>query len=40
LFDAQDDIDKKRELLIADIESKLGKKEIVAELFQFAWRVM
>lgn len=40
LFDAQDDIDKKREQLIADIESKLGKKEIVAELFQFAWRVM
>jgi len=40
LFDAQDDIDKKREQLIADIESKLDRKEIVSELFQIAWSVV
>ncbi len=33
LFDAQDDVDRQREALIAQIEGKLEQKEIIQQLF-------
>jgi hypothetical protein len=40
LFDAQDDIDRLREQLIADIEGKLGQKTILQELFSIRWKII
>jgi hypothetical protein len=39
LFDAQDEIDRRREALIAQIEAKLGQRTQVRELFAIHWRV-
>jgi len=40
LFDAQDDIDRHREQLIADIEGKLGQKTTLQELFSIRWKII
>ncbi len=37
LFDAQDDVDRQREALIAKIEGKLQQKETARPLFQVRW---
>jgi len=37
LFDAQDDVDRQREALIAQIEGKLRQKESVQPLFLIRW---
>jgi len=37
LFDAQDDIDRRREELIAEIEGKLEQKTTLLELFSIRW---
>lgn len=39
LFDAQDDIDRQRGLLIAEIEGKLQQRTSLKELFTVRWRV-
>ena len=39
LFDAQDDIDRRREQLIADIEGKLQQRVAQTELFSIRWRL-
>lgn len=39
LFDAQDDIDRRRGELIAEIESKLDAKTKLVQLFAVCWRV-
>ena len=38
LFDAQDDIDRRREQLIAEIEGKLQQRTSQVELFSLRWR--
>jgi adenine-specific DNA-methyltransferase len=40
LFDAQDEIDRRREQLIADIEGKLQQKVETTELFTIRWRLV
>ena len=40
LFDAQDDIDRHREQLIAEIEGKLGQKTTLLELFSIRWKII
>jgi len=40
LFDAQDDIDGRREQLISDIEGKLEQKTTLLELFSIRWKVL
>jgi adenine-specific DNA-methyltransferase len=40
LFDAQDDIDRLREQLIADIEGKLRQKTTLQELFSIRWKII
>ena len=40
LFDAQDEIDRRREKLIADIEGKLQQKIEVTNLFTLRWRLV
>ncbi|HEV8713825.1 MAG TPA: hypothetical protein VGX03_13495 [Candidatus Binatia bacterium] len=40
LFDAQDEIDRRREKLIADIEEKLQQKIEVTNLFTLRWRLV
>jgi adenine-specific DNA-methyltransferase len=40
LFDAQDEIDRHREQLIADIEGKLGQKTTLQELFSIRWKII
>ena len=37
LFDAQDDIDRRREQLIADIEGKLYQTVLETKLFSIRW---
>lgn len=37
LFDAQDDVDRQREALIAQIEGKLQQKETIQQLFTIHW---
>jgi len=37
LFDAQDEIDRRREQLIAEIEGKLQQKRITRPLFTIYW---
>jgi adenine-specific DNA-methyltransferase len=39
LFDAQDEIDAKRDALIAGIEAKLGQRAEMKELFTVRWRL-
>lgn len=39
LFDAQDDVDRQREELIARIEGKLQQKTELVELFEIRWRL-
>ncbi len=39
LFDAQDDIDRRREQLIAEIEGKLQQKTVLSKLFSIAWKL-
>lgn len=39
LFDAQDDIDRRREQLIAEIEGKLQQRTSQVELFSLRWRL-
>jgi adenine-specific DNA-methyltransferase len=39
LFDAQDDIDRRREQLIAEIEGKLEQKTTLLELFSIRWKI-
>ena len=39
LFDTQDDIDRHREQLIAEIEGKLQQKTVLSVLFSAAWRL-
>jgi adenine-specific DNA-methyltransferase len=40
LFDAQDDIDRRREQLIAEIEGKLEQKTVLQELFSIRWKIV
>jgi len=40
LFDAQDDIDRRREQLIAEIEGKLEQKTTLVELFSIRWKIV
>jgi hypothetical protein len=40
LFGARDDIDRRREQLIADIKGKLGQKTILQELFSIRWKII
>ena len=40
LFDAQDDIDRRREQLISDIEGKLEQKTVLQELFSIRWNIV
>ena len=40
LFDAQDEIDRRREQLIAQIEKKLDQAETHTELFRIHWRIV
>jgi len=40
LFDTQDEIDKKRELLIGEIEGKMKQMESQTELFLIRWRIV
>ena len=40
LFDAQDEIDNRREQLIAEIEGKLQQKTVLTELFSIAWTLV
>lgn len=40
LFDAQDDIDRRREQLIAEIEGKLEQKTALQELFSIQWKIV
>ncbi len=40
LFTAQDDIDKKRDALIADIEKQLKSHHNVEEIFRIQWRIV
>jgi adenine-specific DNA-methyltransferase len=40
LFDAQDDIDHRREQLISDIEGKLEQKTTLLELFSIQWKII
>jgi len=39
LFDAQDEVDKQREDLIANIEGKLTQKTALSRLFTIRWRL-
>jgi len=39
LFEAQDEIDTKRDKLIADIEVQLGQKKSISTLFTIRWRL-
>ena len=39
LFDAQDDVDRQREALIAQIERKLNQKEETERLFLIRWSI-
>lgn len=39
LFDAQDEIDRKKEALIGEIEAKLKQSVEVQEIFTIRWRV-
>lgn len=39
LFDVQDDIDRRREQLITEIESKLQQRGSQETLFSIRWRV-
>jgi adenine-specific DNA-methyltransferase len=40
LFDAQDDIDRRREQLIGEIEGKLEQKTTLLELFTIRWKLV
>jgi adenine-specific DNA-methyltransferase len=40
LFDAQDDIDRRREQLISEIEGKLEQKTMLLELFTIRWKLV
>ncbi len=40
LFDAQDEIDRQRERLIADIEGKLQQRTSLVELFRVRWKLV
>lgn len=40
LFDAQDEIEQKRDALIAEIEGKLNQKENLEEVFVIRWRLL
>jgi ERCC4-related helicase len=40
LFDAQDEIDRKREQLISEIEGKMKQSESQTELFLIRWRIV
>jgi adenine-specific DNA-methyltransferase len=39
LFDAQDDIEQKKDTLIADVESRLQQRTTRQEIFAVRWRV-
>jgi adenine-specific DNA-methyltransferase len=39
LFDAQDEIDRQRERLIAEIEGKLQQRTAMAMLFTIRWKL-
>jgi adenine-specific DNA-methyltransferase len=40
LFDAQDEVDRRREQLIADIEGKLQQRTDLQPLFSIFWRLI
>jgi adenine-specific DNA-methyltransferase len=40
LFDAQDEIDRQREQLISEIESKLNQQALLMEMFTIRWRLV
>ena len=40
LFDAQDEIDRQRERLIAEIEGKLQQRTSLTELFRVFWELV
>jgi adenine-specific DNA-methyltransferase len=39
LFEAQDQVDRQREELIADIEGKMQSKDLVQPLFSMKWKL-
>lgn len=39
LFEAQDEVDKQRDQLIADIEGKLGQRTSLSRLFEIQWKL-
>jgi len=40
LFDAQDEIDRQRERLIAEIEGKLQQRTSLIQLFKVRWKLV
>ena len=40
LFDAQDEIDRRREQLISEIEGKLNQQTSLIEVFTIRWRLV
>lgn len=40
LFGAQDEVDAKKEELLAQVESRLGRRTTVTQLFTIRWRVV
>jgi hypothetical protein len=40
LFDAQDEVDNRREKLISEIEGKLAQKSDLHPLFTIRWRLV
>jgi ERCC4-related helicase len=40
LFDAQDEVDRQRERLIAQVEGKLSQKSTLASLFTIRWKIV
>jgi hypothetical protein len=39
LFDAQDEVDRQREVLIKSIEEKLAQRVLLSHLFTISWRI-
>jgi hypothetical protein len=40
LFEAQDEIERKKEILIADVEARLRQRITTKELFAIRWHVI
>jgi hypothetical protein len=40
VFEAQDEIDEKKEVLITDVQGRLKQEASIADIFTFHWRVV